>query len=96
MSLGARLIVIFVEGIAKPVLVIADDTLSSDSFTAASGKPTINILASPFCPEFTSTSTLVALAPIKAPEYNFDNIFYLSQKNTQNHSAYFYKALNIY
>ena len=41
-SAGARFTVMRVEGISKPLFFIAERTRSRDSFTAASGSPTVS------------------------------------------------------
>ena len=56
-SAGAKLIVILPRGNSKPEFSIAALTLSLDSFTAASGNPTILKVGSPF-EIFTSTSII--------------------------------------
>ncbi len=61
-------------GIAKPLFAIADETLFTDSFTAASGSPTTNVRGSPRSPEFTSTSTGRASTPINAPEFTLESM----------------------
>src|SRR5688572_5245514 len=66
-SAGARLMVVRPRGFLKPELVSAVLTRSRDSFTAASGKPTITITLSPQ-PELTSTSTGKASMPLTAAE----------------------------
>ena len=68
MSPGARLTVVFVVGIEKPLFAMADETLFSDSFTAASGSPTMKTFGSPLSPELTSISTGNASTPKSAPE----------------------------
>ena len=65
-----------VHGITNPLFAIADETLFIDSFTAASGRPTMNVRGSPFSPELTSTSTGSASTPNNAPEFTLDNIFF--------------------
>src|SRR6188472_1393438 len=67
---GARLIVVFPNGMRKPELASAVLTRSRDSLTAASGKPTITINES-LKPESTSTSTGQASIPFTAAEQTF-------------------------
>src|ERR1700722_4713443 len=66
-SAGARLIVVRPIGNLKPELVRAVETRSRDSFTAASGSPTITTTVSPQ-PELTSTSTGNASIPLTAAD----------------------------
>src|SRR3989442_1519045 len=72
-SAGARLIVVRPIGNLKPELVIAVLTRSRDSFTAASGSPTIMTLVSPQ-PALTSTSMEYASMPLTAAEQTLANM----------------------
>jgi hypothetical protein len=73
-SAGARLIVLRPMGNLKPELVRAVLTRSRDSFTAASGKPTMTTIVSPH-PELTSTSTGKASMPLTAADKTRASIF---------------------
>src|SRR5208282_4898280 len=66
-SAGARLIVVRPKGNLNPELVMAVETRSRDSFTAASGNPTMTTTVSPH-PELTSTSTGKASMPLTAAD----------------------------
>src|SRR5580658_9680441 len=66
-SAGARLMVVRPMGNLNPELVSAVETLSRDSFTAASGNPTMTTMVSPQ-PELTSTSTGKASMPLTAAD----------------------------
>src|SRR5580698_6789161 len=66
-SAGARLMVVRPMGNLNPELVSAVLTRSRDSFTAASGSPTITTIVSPQ-PELTSTSTGKASIPLTAAD----------------------------
>src|SRR5665213_1943902 len=66
-SAGARLIVERPIGTLNPELLSAVLTRSRDSFTAASGRPTMTITVSPQ-PHFTSTSTGKAAIPLTAAD----------------------------
>ena len=57
-SAGAKFIVILPSGNSKPLLTIADLTLSFDSFMEASGRPTIVKLGIPL---LISTSTFISI-----------------------------------
>src|SRR5512140_2764589 len=67
-SPGARLIVVRVRGIRRPELLSAEKTRSSDSLTAASGRPTRMRLGTPVSPVLTSTWTGTASMPSNAAE----------------------------
>src|ERR1700759_4079723 len=60
--------VVRVRGMRKPELLRAENTRSSDSFTAASGRPTRKSLGSPRSPVLTSTCTDTASMPTRAAE----------------------------
>ena len=60
-SAGARFTVIFFVGKSKPEFFTADTTLSLDSLTAVSGRPTIEKIGSP---DDISISTSIRLASI--------------------------------
>ena len=60
-------------GNLKPELVSAVVTRSRDSFTAASGRPTMTISVSPQ-PALTSTSTGYASMPLSAAEQTLANM----------------------
>ncbi len=60
--------VVRVRGVLKPLLLSAEKTRSSDSFTAASGRPTRISFGSPLSPELTSTWTSSASIPWRAAE----------------------------
>src|SRR6202044_3797114 len=66
-SAGARLMVVRPMGNLNPELVSAVETRSRDSFTAASGNPTMTTMVSPQ-PELTSTSTGKASMPLTAAD----------------------------
>ena len=81
-SAGARLMVVRPIGNLKPELVSAVVTRSRDSFTAASGRPTMTISVSPQ-PALTSTSTGYASMPLSAAEQTLANIRKLWSKPAQ-------------
>src|SRR5690349_17183001 len=72
-SAGARLIVVRPNVNVNPELISAVITRSRDSFTAASGNPTIIMIVSPY-PAFTSTSIGYASIPFTAAEQTLANI----------------------
>ena len=72
-SAGARLIVMRPIGNLNPELVSAVETRSRDSFTAASGRPTMTTMVSPQ-PELTSTSTGNASMPLSAAEQTLESM----------------------
>src|ERR1017187_4432351 len=72
-SAGARLMVVRPIGNLKPELLRAVVTRSRDSFTAASGSPTMTISVSPQ-PALTSTSTGYASMPLSAAEQTLANM----------------------
>src|SRR5262245_10031020 len=72
-SAGARLIVVRPNVNVNPELISAVITRSRDSFTAASGSPTITMMVSPY-PAFTSTSIGYASMPLTAAEQTLANI----------------------
>ena len=57
----------------KPELIGAVMTRSRDFFTAASGRPTMTMMVSPY-PAFTSTSTGYASMPFTAAEQTLANV----------------------
>ena len=65
---GARLIVVRVRGMSKPLLARAEVTRSCDSLTAASGRPTSTSFGSPTSPVLTSTWTGSPSIPESAPD----------------------------
>src|SRR5205814_1643401 len=71
-SAGARLIVVRPNVKLNPELISAVMTRSRDSFTAASGRPTMTIIVSPY-PALTSTSTGYASMPLTAAEQTLAN-----------------------
>ena len=72
-SAGAKLIIIFRTGKAKPELLIDAFTLSLDSCTAVSGNHTIVIAGSP-PPTSTSTPTFTASIPTNEAHQTLGNI----------------------
>src|SRR5437868_6163154 len=72
-SAGARLIVVRPRGTLNPEFERAVPTRSRDSFTAASGSPTMTIMESPQ-PAFTSTSIGYASIPFTAEEKTRDSM----------------------
>ena len=72
-SAGARLMVVRPMGNLKPELVSAVVTRSRDSFTAASGRPTMTMTVSPQ-PALTSTSTGYASMPLTAAEQTLESM----------------------
>ena len=76
-SPGARFTVILCAGRSAPVFLIAERTLSRDSSTALSGRPTIEKEGSPF--EISaSTTTCIPSSPLTLDESTFANIPLLS------------------
>ena len=81
-SAGAKFTVIRLIGKSAPEFLIAERTLSFDSSTALSGKPTIVKLGNPWVATSTSTSTKTAFNPDTAPEVIFASIDNYIQYNT--------------
>src|SRR5580704_965786 len=87
-SAGARLIVVRPIGNLNPELVRAVLTRSRDSFTAASGRPTMTMNVSPQ-PAFTSTSTGYASMPLTAAEQTLDNMADVMGKRMRKRNQHF-------